>query len=333
LYANTREDRSFLLYNFLGGENEMNTVTVPKRSLSKSMIIGASFLLLSALLMSVSQVYYANQVQAVHPFLFTGVSFFITAFLFNIIAFKQKKQSTVSTQSSIGDLIKLNGSSILAFMGFYYALKFIEPAIVSSLEMGVGPFFAIVVTAMVAKKKIQATRAQWIITFGTFAASVLLMLTALFGLSGVKVTNISDFSLGIMATILCGLGAVLCTIYSKKLSLSGWTSSSILAHRFYGIIIISFIMTYDILPTYIVENIDWIVLVTIFGVALPTFLLQKGIQYCEPFFVMMSLCFIPVCTFLFQIFDPRIAWSTPSLIGILLLFIFGVASIFSESKT
>ena len=49
-------------------------------------------------------------------------------------------------------------------MGFYYALKFIEPAIVSSLEMGVGPFFAIVVTAMVAKQKIQATRAQWIIT-------------------------------------------------------------------------------------------------------------------------------------------------------------------------
>ena len=121
----------------------MNIVTMPKRSLSKPMIIGASFLLLSALLMSVSQVYYANKVQSLHPFLFTGVSFFITAFIFNIIAFKQKKQSTVSTQSSIEDLIKLNGSSILAFMGFYYALKFIEPAIVSSLEMGVGPFFAI----------------------------------------------------------------------------------------------------------------------------------------------------------------------------------------------
>ena len=69
----------------------MKTVTMPKGSLSKSMMIGASFLLLSALLMSVSQVYYANQVQGVHPFLFTGVSFFITALLFNIIAFKQTK--------------------------------------------------------------------------------------------------------------------------------------------------------------------------------------------------------------------------------------------------
>ena len=310
----------------------MNTAIISKKSLSKSMVIGASFLLLSALLMSVSQVYYANQVQGVHPFLFTGVSFFITAFLFNVIAFKQRKQSPISVQSSIGDLVKLNGSSILAFMGFYYALKFIEPAIVSSLEMGVGPFFAIVITAMIARKKIQATRAQWIITFGTFTASVLLMLTALFGLSGVKVTNNADFTLGIIASVLCGLGAVLCTIYSKKLSLSGWTSSSILAHRFYGIIFISLIMTYDILPAYLAKNIDWIIIVTIFGVAIPTFLLQKGIQYCEPFFVMMSICFIPVFTFAFQLFDPRISWSTPSLIGILMLFILGIVSIFSESK-
>ncbi|MEK5040265.1 hypothetical protein [Sporosarcina sp. FSL K6-3457] len=111
--------------------------------------------------------------------------------------------------------------------------------------------------------------------------------------------------------MLCGLGAVLCTIYSKKLSNAGWTSSAILAHRFYGIIALSFVMTYTILPT---------------------FLLQKGIQYCEPFFVMMTICFIPVFTFTFQLFDPRIEWSTLSLIGILMLFILGVASIFSESK-
>jgi drug/metabolite transporter (DMT)-like permease len=304
-----------------------------KVSLSKSMVIGASFLLLSALLTSISQVYYASQVQGVHPFLFTGVSFFITALIFNVIALKQQKRLNVSARSSTNDLVKLNGSSVLAFMGFYYALKFIEPAIVSSLEMGVGPIFVIIVTAMIAKGKIRATRAQWLITLGTFAASLLLVMTALFGLSGVKVTSSTDFVYGIIASVLCGLGAVLCTIYSKRLSNAGWTSSSILAHRFYAIIAISFLMTYDTLPTYLMENIDWIVLVTIFGVAVPTFLLQKGIQYCEPFFVMMSICFIPAFTFFFQLFDPRIVWSTPTLIGVLMLFILGITSIFSENQT
>jgi drug/metabolite transporter (DMT)-like permease len=311
----------------------MKTATILKVSLSKTMVKGASFLLLSALLTSISQVYYANQVQGVHPFLFTGVSFFITALIFNMIALKQRSRLNVSVRASINDLVNLNGSSILAFMGFYYALKFIEPAIVSSFEMGVGPFFAIVVTAMIAKEKIRATREQWMITFGTFLASLLLMMAALFGLSGVKVTNNIDFVYGIVASVLCGFGAVLCTIYSKKLSNAGWTSSSILAHRFYGIIVISFFMTYDILPAYLMANIDWIILVTIFGVAIPTFLLQKGIQHCEPFFVMMSICFIPVFSFVFQLFDPRIEWSTPVLIGVLMLFILGIASVFSENDS
>ena len=111
---------------------------------------------------------------------------------------------------------------------------------------------------MIGKGKIRATRAQWMITFGTFAASILLVMTALFGLSGVKMSNSTDFVYGIIASVLCGLGAVLCTIYSKRLSNAGWTSSSILAHRFYAIIAISFLMTYKILPTYLVGNIDWI---------------------------------------------------------------------------
>lgn len=310
----------------------MRIATIAQVGLSMSRFIGISFLLLSAILVSISQVYYANQVQGVHPFLFTGVSFFITAIIFNLIALKQRGRLNISTLTFSNDLVKLNVSSVLAFMGFYYALKFIEPAIVSSLEMGVGPFFVIVVTAITTKKKIRATRAQWIITIGTFAASFLLMMTALLGLSGVKVTNNTDFVYGITASVLCGLGAVLCTIYSKRLSNAGWTSSTILAHRFYGIIVISFLMTYDILPTYLMANIDWIILVTIFGVAIPTFLLQKGIQYCEPFVVMMSICFIPAFTFIFQLADPRIEWSTTSLIGIIMLFTLGVASIFSENK-
>lgn len=248
-----------------------------------------------------------------------------------MIATKQSKHSNIAKRLSFIYILKLNGSSILAFMGFYYALKFIEPAIVSSLEMEVGPFFAIVFTALIAKEKISATRIQWIITLGTFASSLLLIVTAVFGLSGVKVTNNIDFIYGIIASVVCGLGAVLCTVYSKELSNGGWTSSSILAHRFYGIMIISFIMTYDIMSTYFVANIDWILHVTIFGVTIPMFLLQKGIQYCEPFYVMISICFIPVFTFVFQLFDSRIGWSTPTLIGILMLFLFGVVGVFSEN--
>ena len=77
---------------------KLKTITMSQVSLSTSRFIGASFLLLSALLISISQVYYANQVQGVHPFLFTGVSFFITAIIFNVIALKQRERLNISAQ-------------------------------------------------------------------------------------------------------------------------------------------------------------------------------------------------------------------------------------------
>src|SRR5699024_12124101 len=119
----------------------------------------------------------------------------------------------------------------------------------------------------------------------------------------------------IIASITDGLGAFLCAIYSKQLCNMGWTSSMILSKRFYSIILLSLIFTYDLIFDYIADNIGWILLITFSVVLIPMYLLQKGIQYCATFVVMMSLSFIPVITFFLQMFDPRLQWSNLTLIG------------------
>ncbi|WP_285395068.1 EamA family transporter, partial [Lysinibacillus sp. fls2-241-R2A-57] len=108
--------------------------------------VGIYALLGSAVLTSVSQVFYANQVQAVHPFLFTGISFFITALYFQIFASKQKTK--VNWKEDKKPLLKLNIASAITFMGFYFALKYVEPAIVSSLEMGIAPLFILILMVL-----------------------------------------------------------------------------------------------------------------------------------------------------------------------------------------
>ncbi|MFF5996146.1 DMT family transporter [Lysinibacillus sp. KU-BSD001] len=299
-------------------------VNVPK---NRTYTVGVTALLLSALLTAASQVFYASRVQNVHPFLFTGISFFLTACYFSFFARNQKV--AYKWQSSWQSLLKLNLSSVLAFMGFYFALKFIEPAIVSSLEMGLGPLFVIFL-AFTQRRFI--AKVQWGIALGTLLACFLLIISIFNGYSGIQLNLSTNTTLGVIASVFCGLGAVLCTIYSKELSAGGWTSSMILTHRFYGIVLLSFIFTYDILIDYIFDNVLWILLVTIAGVLIPMYLLQKGIQYCETFLVMMSLCFVPVFTFFFQLFDPRISWSTTTLVGVVLLFILGVFSIYAEKN-
>ncbi len=173
-------------------------------------VIGVLSLIISAILPSISQVYYANRVQAVHPFLFTGVSFLITTLYFQFFVTRQKTH--VQWQQATPPLLKLNIASVLAFMGFYFALKYIESAIVSSLEMGLGPLFVIVIAI---QQKQAVKRTQLIIVMGTLGACLVLIYAVFTG----KSAMLDQFSiLGVLASILCGLGAVLCTLYSKQLS-------------------------------------------------------------------------------------------------------------------
>lgn len=289
-------------------------------------VIGVGSLVLSAILTALSQVYYANRVQAVHPFLFTGISFLLTTVYFQLFAARQK----VGTNWKVAylPLLKLNLASVLAFMGFYFALKYIEPAIVSSLEMGLGPLFVLLLAL---GQKQRVTRGKWVIAIGTLLACLLMIFSVFMGNSALD--HWDKYSvLGIVASVFCGLGAVLCTIYSKQLSEMGWTSSMILSKRFYGIILLSVLSAYDVFFAYITENISWIVVMTLIGVLIPMYLLQKGIQYCDVFLVMMSLCFIPVFTFFFQLFDARLQWSNSTFIGVLLLLVLGIVSVVHERR-
>lgn len=303
------------------GENVVEITT--KRAATWGLVA----LVLSALLTAVSQVFYAKQVQEVPTFLFTGISFFITAVYFSFFARKHKLEN--QWRGNIGHIVKLNIASVLAFMGFYFALKYVESAIVSALEMGIGPVFVLLL-AVFAKESIP--KVQWMIAIGTLFACIFLILAVLSGNSAVQMDVTLPVILALVASVCCGVGAVLCTRYSKKLSGAGWSSSMILTHRYYGIILLSFMATYDILFKYFSGNILWIIAVTVVGVMLPMYLLQLGIQYCSTLTVMMSLCFVPVFTFFFQLFDPRLSWSPISFIGILLLLILGVWSLFVEKK-
>lgn len=289
--------------------------------------IGILALLVSAILTAVSQVFYANRVQVIHPFLFTGISFFITAIYFQCFALQHK--ATPQWRYSWKPLFKLNIASVITFMGFYFALKYIEPAIVSSLEMAIGPLFILLLTFF-QRKAVQ--KSQWAIAVATFMACGILITAVLLGQSGVAMQLSMEVILGILASMICGIGAVFCSVYSKQLNELGWTSSMVLAKRYIGIILISFLFTYDIIIPYFKDNIIWILAITIVGVMLPMYLLQKGIQYTNTFLVMMSLCFIPVFTFIFQLFDTRIEVSFITLGGVLLLFICGILSIWLESN-
>lgn len=286
---------------------------------------GVIALLLSAVLAAISQVFYANQVQGVSPFLFTGVSFLLTTLYFQLFAMKQKKQ--INWTKARVPLIKLNIASAVTFLSFYFALKYIEPAIVSSLEMGIAPLFILCIYAV---QKQRVAKMEWAIGVGTLVACTILIVAVLTNQSAIVEGDVLMSTLAIAASVACGIGAVYCSQYSKALNDLGWTSSMILSKRYITIVLISLCLTWKDIAQYFMDNVSWIAVVTTLGVLLPNYLLQKEIQYTNTFLVMMSLSFIPVITFVCQLFDSRLQFSVITLIGVCLLFICGILSVIKK---
>jgi len=151
--------------------------------------------------------------------------------------------------------------------------------------MGIEPLFVLVL-AVFAKESIP--KANWVIAMGTIIACTILILAVV---SRKSVVNGHNFARDFRIDSECWLwvGAVLCTMCSKKLSEAGWTTSMILANRYYGIILLSFFATFDIFFKYFSGNISWIIAVTAVVDMLLMNLLQIGILYCSPLVVMVSL--------------------------------------------
>ncbi|WP_431803181.1 EamA family transporter [Halobacillus andaensis] len=290
-------------------------------------IVGTAFLIASAFLTSGSNVYYSNKVQAISPFFFTFISFLITAFFFHAIQLKQSFQYMKIEKSFLKDVVGINLSTAGAFMSFYFALKYIEPAIVGAVEIGIGPVSSLIIIRLVYGSKMN--KLDLLIGLGALIGSLFLIVSTLQGSSGINLESIPVAVLGLFSSILCGFCAALAAIFSKRLSTAQWSSSKILAHRFYAIVGLSLYLSIQQgnLLQQLSANWLWILIVSLLGVTLPLYFLQIGIQYCDSFFVMMSLSFIPIFTFAFQLLDPRISTSYHSLSGILIILLFALFSV------
>ncbi|OEH92579.1 DMT family transporter [Bacillus solimangrovi] len=288
-----------------------------KAPIQNTYLYSLLLLTISALLTSANQVFYAKQVQTINPITFTFISFLLCMIMFQTIHYL-KKDTSKNSKTSYRDIVLLNISTVVAFVSFYFALKYIEPAVVSAIEMGLAPFFLLVFSTWLYPSR-KASVKDYFISAGVLTGSLFLYWTTINGQSGLGVIPGDTLFKGISAALSCSIGAVFATIYSKRLSNQGWHAEKIMAHRFYAIIIFSALFASKSLPNVLINHWEWILIASIAGVILPLYLMQIGIQFCDPFVVMMSICLIPIFTFFFQLFDPRIVWSTQTLFGILLL--------------
>jgi len=260
-------------------------------------------------LQAVGKIAYGTLLEDFPAPLFVFISFALTAGFF--LAVSRKGVGEVAW----GALTLLNIATALTFLCFFFALKLIEPAIVGAIEIGIGPVIAVLI-AFFATRELPY-RIRVLVCFGILAGCVILASAAVQG------TGFSSYGrsawIGISASGVAGLGAVLITIASKSLLERNWQFGAVLAHRFYLILPISLVLSMGV----DIASIEWssILVITLFIVSIvvvlaPLYLLQIGISRCDTYTVMVTMSALPILTFLLEGFSPLYDWSWTTAIGV-----------------
>jgi drug/metabolite transporter (DMT)-like permease len=272
-------------------------------------------------------------IQKFNPYFFILISFTITLVFFQIfdLSSSKKSESTLPFSKVWKDVLMLNVLTAIVFIFFYVALKYVEPAIVSSIEWGIGPVAALLIIKTKSPFK-KLGNLSIIASCGVFIGTIFLVWSSLKGESGVIFSSQSILLIGLIFSFLTGVGNVAFTFYSKRLSDQGWDSTKILSQRFFLIIFIAGIIVWfnKYYQPLDVTDIGWILLITLSGTILPLYLLQVSLKYSSPFTVLIISSLVPCITFFFQMFDPRIQLSYFTLVGVIIITVFGFLVMFKK---
>ncbi len=280
--------------------------------MANSSSLGRLAILLAVIMMAAGKVAYGTWLGAVPSQLYVLMCFSLLTLIFLPLHARKRGQFVP------GQLLLLNVSTALCFLFFFYALKLVEPAVAGAVQFGMGPILAVLITLLTTGAR--PGRLKAVVCTGLLAGCCLLAASAVTA-SGFVADGLDGW-LGLAAILASGTGSVLITMSSKKLSLRGWSSGAILAHRCYLIVPMALVLTMleDGAP------VDWtpslaatLLGVGIVGTILPMCLLQIGIEKTDPHTVMVIMAAMPVFTFLIEGFSPIYTWSMPTAFGLLVI--------------
>jgi drug/metabolite transporter (DMT)-like permease len=319
-----------------------NTAVDPEASRSpltavRSPDLGIVFVLVFLVLSNTNAVFAGNLLQSVQPFIFLFWSFLAASLTFGILLVIRKGLAGLAiSRSAVVPLLALNATTALTWIGFYYALRFIAPAIVTAIMGGLGPLTTIALQRFLHWRQLPPR--IYLAATGVLVGAALLAWAALTGQSGVREVTISVTLVGLGAATIGGIFQALNTMATKRLGEKGLTATQIMSHRFYLLIAIAAVLSLagPGLSPGPASRAGLIAIATILGVIAPLWPLQRGILLSEPFTVAALLACSPIITFLFQGFDRRVHWSAASAAGcavVAVFTIYGTRLIYRKAPT
>ncbi|WFU23304.1 DMT family transporter [Bradyrhizobium sp. CB1717] len=291
--------------------------------------LGVFFVALYVVVSAAGEVYAASYFQQADVFVALLLSFAVVCLMFNLLARHEGAGATVAKWSLLV-FVALNVVTAISWIGLFIGLKYAEPAIVVAFMVALGPTATVWLNALIRRQggppASDIVVSVTIATIGTYMIWI-----SASGNAGVEWGARSSF--GIVLAIVAGLSLALTNILVKLLFDRGFSGRQVLAHRFYGtiLLLLGLVDHSSILPE-ISQHWFAITAIGLSTILIPLLLIQQGIRHVEPFTVNMVLSTAPIITFLFQYFDSRIVPSSHTFIGNVLITAVAVGNIYLQYR-
>lgn len=296
---------------------------------SRQFAAGVLFIALYVVVSAAGEVFAASYFQQANVWVTLLFSFGIVSMTFNILARRESIGAKV-TKSSILAFVSLNCVTAISWVGLFIGLKHAEPAIVVTFMVALGPTATAWLNALI-RRQGRPPKLDIAVSVLIAAVGIYMVWIAVSGNAGIEWGSRS--SLGIFLAIVAGLSLSLTNILVKLLFDRGLSGRQVLAHRFYGAILLLLALS-D--PSSILPEISqhWlaIIMIALSTIIVPLLLVQEGIRRVEPFTANMVLSTAPVITFLFQYFDSRIVPSLYTFVGNVLITAVAVANVYLQYR-
>lgn len=271
-----------------------------------SMRRGVPPLVAFAVLSAAVDVYAGNRLQAVDPGSVAALSFTVAAAVFlGAEVVRRGRAALRPLRTHRHDVAALNVTTALTWLSLLYALKWLEPALVNAVSIAMGPACTLLLSRRL-RRGGTGLPAEIAAALAVIVVIGVLLAGSFTGLSSLGDIGAGRATAGAVATLLCGVASAANVIYSKRLSDAGLAPRSVLALRFFAIVLIGWALVAREAHPRLLAALPPALVVTVIGVAAPMYLIQLGVRHTEPITVALLSSLAPVVTYVLQLGDPRL---------------------------
>ncbi len=295
---------------------------------------GVGYVLAFNLLSGIQAAYLSGLLQQANLFATIAVTFTLVGAFFLVASALRRRQGPAPFRwkEVAPDLLAINLTTAGSWLGFFGALKFVEPAVVSALANAVGPLLTLFITTAVLKSE-RLSRHEIVAALGVLACMLMMVGTLYAGKGALGEMAPGQVFLGVAMSLLCGLSMVLNTIVSKRLNNRGVEPHAIMKFRFVLIVLVAYAVAgRDQTVATLQAHGGALLLVAFVGNLVPLYVLQVGISKVPPLVVSFALVLAPLFYFGAQQFNSRLSFSAPTLLFIVLSLLCLSYGIFAKSR-